>query len=317
MKKNWSYVEIVFLVVTRNSFRLALRISKIHDSALKSKIADAFILAMYTAFHVVNEAYKNAYGKWVAKRSLQQGATLSFNNLIDLMRNVKINAWDAAIAAVYAKASAEYKALLPNGHKPFQRGSQEDRIAALDGLIIAIGADAALATLKAELVVFYTDINNADSLQKQLMSDVKTASTELEAARVTMCLLMYADLGGLMQYYFTDSKLIEAFFDLKGIRKSQQVLFMGSIKKLSFKKIAQKTVEATDQLLLENTGVTDLLFYLSATKDGAIGATFVIVAAGKQLTVNASELGDASTQHFLMVSNPDTINKGEFELEFL
>ena len=317
MKEQWSYIRNVFLIVTKNSFRLALRISKIHDSALKSKIADAFILAMYTAFHIVNEAYADAYGKWVSKKTLQQGATLAFSNLLDLMRNAKINAWDAAIAAVYPKGSPKYKALLPNGHSPFQTGSQEDRIAALNGLIKAIGTDAALATLKAELILFYTDINDADDLQKQLMSDVQTASSELETARVTMCVTMYADLGGLMQHYAEDTSPIGAFFDLKGIRKGQQELFMGSVKKLSFKKIAKKTVLATDQVLLENTGVTELRFYYSATQDGAIGAMFVSVAADKQVTVNASDLGDVTTNHFLMVSNPDTINKGEFTVEFL
>src|SRR5437773_8371129 len=105
MKETWSYVRNVFLIVTKNSFRLALRISKIHDSALKSKIADAFILAMYTAFHIINEAYKDAYAVWKSKITLQQGATLAFNNLITALGNVKINAWDAAIAAVYLKGT--------------------------------------------------------------------------------------------------------------------------------------------------------------------------------------------------------------------
>ena len=317
MIKIWYFLVNVFLNATKKSFRLGLRICKIHDSALKSKSSDAFILNMYNTFHIICEAYKDAYGTWIAKRNMQQGATLAFNKLIAELGNAKINAWDAAIASVYSKGSAAYKALLPNGHKPFQQGSQEDRIASLNGLIIAIGSDVALATLKTELIAFYKAISDADDYQKQLMSDVQTSSNLLEQSRVSMCVAMYADLGGLMQYFATNALSIESFFDLKGIRRGQQVLFMGTVKHNSIKKIVQKTVLPTDQLMLENTGVTDLSFYLSATKDGAMGATFVTMAAGKTITVTAADLGDATTQHFLMVSNSDAVNSGEFTVEFV
>jgi len=48
-----------------------------------------------------------------------------------------------------------------------------------------------------------------------------------------------------------------------------------------------------------------------------MGITFVTIAAGKTITVTAADLGDATTQHFLMVSNSDAVNSGEFTVEFV
>ncbi len=60
-----------------------------------------------------------------------------------------------------------------------------------------------------------------------------------------------------------------------------------------------------------------ILFYLSDRKTGTIGSVFIKLEAGEEKTISISELGDAAKMHFLMVSNPDLINKGEFIVEFL
>lgn len=317
MKTAWSFLINTFLVVTNQSYRLGLRISKVHDSALFSKIADPFILGLYNIYHLIHLAYSDAYAEWISFKKLQLGATQAFLDLLKLLGNAKINAWDAAIAGVYAKGTPKYKALLANGHKPFQTGTQEDRIAAVFALIKGIGTDALLAVLKAEIVLAHKDLVEADTAQKAAITATANASIALETARVLMAEGQFSDLGLMMSQYVKSLLSIAPFFDLKAMRKGQQVLFMRLVKKLTVVNIVKRTMLADEQLLLENNGVTILRFYLGLEKNSISGLVFIEVLPGEQKTVSASDLGDVATQHFLLVYNPDLVNKGDCTVEML
>ncbi len=317
MKTIWRYLMNVFENVTSGSFRLASRISLFHLGALKSKISIALILGLYNDYLLVHDAYESAYNFWKVSLGKQQSRTLAVNKAIKKLSGTKARNWDNGIQQVYDVDSDKYKALLPNGRNPFQQGSQTDRKSAVKILSDAIGGDVALAAVKADVDAFYIDLDKAMIEQKAAISDTETASTACEKARKIMCIEQFGDLGALMQFYKATPVEVESFFDLKVLRNGLQVLFMGHVKKLGIHKIVERTILPTDQLMLENTGVTDLSFYLSATKDGAMGATFVTMAAGKTITVKAADLGDATTQHFLMVSNSDAVNSGEFTVEFV
>lgn len=317
MKSIWHYLMNVFDNVTAGSFRLALRISLVHLGALKSKISIALILGLYNDYLLVHDTYENAYNVWKVAYAKQQSQTQGVSKALKKLSGTKARNWDTGIQQVYDVDSDEYKALLPNGRTPFQQGSQTDRKAAVKTLSDAIGGDLTLAIVKADVDAFYILLNKALLEQKAAITNTETASTACEKARKIMCMEQFGDLGALMQFYKATPVEVESFFDLKVLRNGLQVLFMGHVKKLGLHTIVQRTILATDQLSLENTGVTELRFYLSATKDGVIGTTFIAVAAGKTLTVSASDMGDVTLQHFLMVYNPDTINKGEFTVEFL
>ena len=174
-----------------------------------------------------------------------------------------------------------------------------------------------MATLKGEIDAFYETLDEADRDQKEAFTNLSDASTALEVARVEMCIAQYADLGTLMSYFSRTPLSLKVYFDLKSIRNGRQFLFTGKVKKNYFHKIVERTLLPDTPLMLTNNGVTDLKFYISDKKNGTIGATFITVAAGNSKDIVASDLGDVSLLHFLMVFNPDLVNKGEFEVEFL
>ena len=300
MRRLWIFLTDIIEIATQGSFRLGLRVSRIHYAALKASIADLFILALFNVYEVVHLNYISKYTAWKTQKGQQLSDTIALTNLLALLRKTTVNAWDAAIQVVYAKGSDRYNALFPNGHRPFQVGTQEERIAAIGSLSLAIGADAALTAVKTAVDDFFTLITTALNKQKASIKATGVKSNELETARVAMCEAKYNDLGALMQHFITNKILIGQFFDLTTIRNIMQMLFQGHVKKLMMYTIVERTVEATAQLLIENDGVTELRFYLSDTKNGAIGATFFSLAAGRHGTVSASDLGNVTTQHFLI-----------------
>lgn len=317
MDRVWIYLINPILTATQSSNIVGIRISNFHDGALAGGIADPFIDACYTYYHPFHSAYILANNTHKSKLALQIGATDTFTLLVTNLGSVKINAWDAGIQVVYPKGSTMHKTLLPNGHNPFQEGPQLDRIATASALSLSIGGDLSLASVKADIDATVLAITKADTAQKVAFAAVELASKNLEIARVNMSNAQYANLGSMIKQYNATPTQATTYFDLEAIRKGKQIFFENSVKKTVNKFIVERTVDAEAQVILSNTGVTTLRFYLADKKTETIGETFVEVLAGESTTVYVSVLGDIATLHFLMVFNPDLINKGEYTVEFL
>ena len=317
MERVWIYLINPILTSSQGSNIIGIRVSNFHDGALFNGTADPFISDLYDNYHPIHQAYITANNTYKSKTGLQIGTTNAFTLLVDNLANVKINAWDASIQVVYPKGSSKYIALLPNGHSPFQTGTQLERIAAASALSLSIGTDLALAGVKKNIDNYVSDLTLSDTAQKGAFNAVDIASKALELARVAMAQAQFGDLGAMINQYQTDATQATAYFDLEAIRKGKQIYFVNSVKKTANKFIVERTVDAEAQMILTNTGVTVLRFYLSDKKTGAIGATFVELAPDTDKTVYVSDLGDITLLHFLMVYNPDTINKGEYTVEFL
>jgi len=316
MTRPWIYLINPMLVATRDSYRLAVRISTWHDSALNAASADPYFLVLYNLYHPLHLGLVNRYDAWRAQIGLQQGATLNLNQKLNTLSGTKIQEWDIDIQNVYPQGTPEYMSLLPNHRTPFQTGSQNDRIQAVRSLSNAIGTDAALAAVKADVDAFYTLANTALTAQKGSITVTKTLSDNVETARVPMCVQQYANLGALVTKYAADPSQANQYFDEEAIRNPQQVLFTGIVKKLKAKTIVKRTFDAGSNLKLENPGNTELKFYLAQVKGAQPGATTVTLAAGEQQTVPASALGNLADL-YLIVFDPDAINEGEFVVEIV
>jgi len=317
MDRIWSFLSQVFAIATQNSFRLGVRISRIHLNAMNAYSGDAFVTGLFNIYKVVHLNYMAKYNAWKAQLQQQLADTAAMELLFKQLGYETINAWDVAIANVYAITTVRYKALFPHGHNPFQSGSYEDRLAAIEALLLIIGADASLTAIKSTIETFRDNLVLAINTAKTSIETTTRKSNELETARLEMCDAQYGDLGDLMSHFRTTRDVIGDFFDLLTIRNITQMLFQGTVKTVNVHTIVERTVDGTAQLILENDGTTELRFYLSLVKNGVIGATFVTVAASATATVPVSSLGDAATMHFLMVYNPDATDKGHFTVEFL
>jgi len=317
MERIWIYLINPVLTATLGSNALGIRISNTHDAKLFAGISDPFIAGLYATYHVVHIVYTKAYNWHKSRESVQQGLTSDFMALLKKLGFEKINLWDSSIATVYPKGSAKYKSLLANGHAPFQNGSQQERISAATSLSLSIGADPSLAAVKTDIDTFVTELEDADTAQKGAFMEVEKASNDLETARVAMAEEQYGNLGAMIKEYKKTPIKAAVYFDLKAIRKFKQIFFQNHVNKKSSRFIVERTVDDAAQATFSNIGDTVLRFYLSDKKTGEIGTTFLELAPNTDKTIFLSTLGDLSMLHFFMVQNLDTINKGEFTLEFL
>lgn len=310
----WDFTVNPFSVATEGSYKLAVKISLFHLGALKSQSGNAFFDNLITSYTPIHNALSDAYDEWFVKFGLQKSKTLTLQQLLDILRSTKIRSWDIAIQNVYAVNSTQYMALLPNRRRPFQQGTQTQRMSAVHALSLAIGTDASLATTKTDVDIFYTQLNNALTTQKGGLTTKNTQSDAVEAARIAMCTGQYANLGALIQHFAATPDSIGQYFDLLAIRDGAQVIFTGDTEKGQIETIVKHTFDASDSVRLQNRGLDALKFFLSATQDGPSGATVVIVAAGTETTVPITALGDIANT-YLNVYNASSLVKGEWTIE--
>jgi len=313
-QRPWIFVQNPILNATDGSYRLADRISTYHIGALQHHAGVAFFDALIATYAPLHESFITAFNEWKTQGGLQKGETLNIAQLMKLLSGTKARQWDVAVQNVYPQGTSDYVKLFPNFRTPFQQGTQTDREAAVAALNQAIGSDAALATVKTDVLAFYLQLKAALSVQKGSISGTKGDSAAVEAARVAMCTGQYANLGALIQHFAATPDNINQYFDLQGIRNGQQVLFTGDTNPQQAETIMQHTFGTNDMLLLQNEGSTELRFYLAAQKNDAPSTSTVIVAAGSEQLVPITSLGSIALT-FVNVYNPDTINKGEWTVQ--
>jgi hypothetical protein len=312
-KRPWIYIQNPFQTATSENYRLAVTISTYTDAALNAAKADAAILALYTPYHVLHLAYVAAYDSWLAQAGSQQGSTLNLTQLLD-RATTHINDWDLAIQNVYRRGTPEYKTLLPNGHAPFNQGAQTSRIAAFKALSINLTSIAALVTTKTAVDTYYTLLDTANTTQKGSKMTTNSFSSNVEAARLAACEGLYVVLGGLMQHYSGNPAKIADYMDLENIRTGEQKDFTGHTLGGQITKIAKRTLADNQSIRLLNPGNVKIQFYLATRPTDTVGAKSVIANPGEDKTVIADDLGDVTTQHYLMVYNIDAIATAQWEL---
>jgi len=313
--RNWSYALNPFLLVTDSSYFNAMELGMHHDNALQSAPADTVIAALYKTYHPIYLTFRSSYNDWIAQGGSQQGETLNLSQLIRLLTNTKIQQWDVKIQTIYPINTPQYKKIMTHRRKPFQTGTQTEKLEAVQALSKNIGADAALASVKTEVDAFLVQYEAALTKQQGSKTTTKTLSDKLEPARINLCNALYANLGALMQKYSTTPTMIESYFDQKILRRSKQVFFKGQVKASSLVTVVKHTFVDSDEVYLNNTGTTTLQVYLAASKDLRPTATAYKLTPGER-TVAIKTLGNLADT-FLIVFNPEVVTKGSYEIEIL
>ena len=317
MKKPWSFIENPFLNATGKSYRLANRISIFHDAALNAASSDPFLLSLYLLYHPVHLAFVAAYTSWLSQEGMQKGKTQSLKELLAQLSGEKIQKWSGAIAQVFPKGSAGYIGLLPNDSGPFQKGTQADKIAAVQSLGEAMDGIPALISLKTEVDAFYLLLTQTMDTQKGSKSITGVRSESVDEARIHLCNAQYEALGALMKHFSTHRDRISHYFDLAAIRHGEQVLFTGHVNVNASRVIARHKWLPGELIKLENEGNTPLQFYFADDKNATPTATSgITLAPGTHVQVNSSQLGKTGDA-YLLAFNPDVNLKGQFTVEFM
>lgn len=226
----WRYLFNQFNTATAVSFKKALTLSTYHDASLQALAAtNAAFEPIYERYHPLHLVLETQYSAWRSAGGAQQGQTLGLEQQFNGVYG-QLDDWDIAIQVVYRKTTPRYKAIFPNGRKPFRQGSMDQRINAFNTLSVNIGDDAALATIKAQADAAYATLNELRDSQQMAKSNLKGGSSELDEARIAAMDMQYRNLGFVMDNFYDDREtLCNRLFDLQTLREGEQSSFTATL----------------------------------------------------------------------------------------
>jgi hypothetical protein len=229
----WPSTQNQFLNATEGSYKKMNIVSSDTDSKLYGQQANPLIAPAFAYFNPHRALFSQKYIAWKSSVMAYHEATTEVYSLLKELSSKKIENWDARILVEHASDSTRYEGLLPDNRAPFQTGEIDERIAAVATLIERIGAEAALAALKADIIAFHGLLVAARNTQQALEGESNTKSAELEHERVACAQAMFAVLGMLMTVYNIDPSQIADYFDLETLRGHVNdivdLLFIGSV----------------------------------------------------------------------------------------
>ena len=315
MAEVWHYCQNQFLNVTKNNRKKAIIIANDHDSKLTAESADPDILALSTRFNPLKVILSTKYAGHIAKKGLYKGGTaLVEQKLLDLS-STKIEDWDIQIQAVHKRDTPDYIAILPNYRIPFQSGGIDQRIEEVRALSERLAGYPALAAVKTDVDAFLTEMEDSRDTQQQKEEQVDLASDESDDAVRAVMIMMYKDLGSLMDKFGDEPTDVERFFEVSLLQSkpSEDEPFVGPIAGGETINLSDGGFDENTIFVGINTGTTTLKLCItdSASTACAEGAE---ILAGESKTLTAAELGYQPGWAFLNITNLDADNEGSYSV---
>lgn len=317
MEREWIYIQNPFLNATADNYSKFNSIINYSNTRFNGQAGDAFFDTVIAIVAPSCSLWNTAYATWTESQGEHKGTTNTVQVLIDQLSGTSIGDWVRRIAVVYAPGTSDYIRLLPRGSAPFQTGKQADRILAVKNLITAIGTDAALTAVKADVVAFYADLDAAKTAQTVDLAATDTLSDNCEMQRIASCTILWQSLGMMITQFATTPNVISNYYDLENLRSNEQVSFTHTVHPLATAVIAKRKLTDTMQIRVNNTGDAEVRVYYAAEKNDAIGATYLSVPAGEDTTVAANVIGNLSTGHYIKVDNVSDLVDAHFTLSII
>lgn len=300
-----NYLKNRFESATKKNRKRMLTASTDTDAKLSAQqMSDPEITMLFGLFHPVFALFAQLYATWLAALGVYKGETLRLKNKMKELSKQKIKEWDAAIQVVFLENTEDYLILLPNGRAPFQNGTYEQRVAAVEGLGLRLAAYPALAALKTAVDVFATDLRNIRLLQQQKEQLADTASTNLEQQRMLLAVIFYGVLGFLMFKFRAEITRITDFIDfsLLNAKGSDEVptIFEREIPANSVDNITEG-FPATQEFEIEVLEGAGAYFFTADSKTQTYTGSGIFKGTGASQKFNVAELG--GLKEFLNVHN--------------
>ncbi len=319
MKKEWHYLNNQFEHETKNNFKLAYKLSVAHNGLLFERKNEfptdldyPILYNRYNPLHLVLEA---KYYDYKSRGGVQKGKTLTVNQQLKLLPE-RINKYDVMIQAVYEKGSDRYVELFPNKHKPFYKGTKDNRIAAVGSLNNTIGTDAALADVKLLVNGTLNDLVDARHVQLGAKGSKETGSGALENARKAAMLMQYQDLAFLINKFPDKPDMVRTLFDVESLTNPEQTIWKGHLDPSENHPTLTHTFEAGDIIRIKSTGKSDIMAYLASTPGGT-DSEGVAINSGQQLKFDVIQfkVTDYSKNRFLTLVNVSDSKETRFIVE--
>ena len=325
--RQWIFVYNTFFVNTQRNFKNALTLTQDHLAKLTANETDPDILAMKTDYLPLHTAFITANNQLDSKLGIYKGKTQTFEEMLEELSQVKINEWRGQVFAVFPEGTDNATAIFPRDRQPFQSGTYDERVEAVNALSLTLNTytlQPTLIALAASVQGYYLTLSSARALQQSNEGTVATLRTNLKAAHLLMCQGMYKNLGLLMAKYYQAPETITNYFDMTILRSSaddEPLLLSGNINSTQVvnlnAQIEDYDVDETTVLRMKNTSASpaQLYFYAADAADKKPdGFVSVILNQGEELSRTIAEMGFNETNTFFNIYNPGG-NAGSWEVE--
>ncbi len=219
----WKFLINTFYSQTFNSFKSALSLTQDHLAKLTANEAQPDVLAIKTDYLPVHNGFVTSMNQLDSKLGIYHGKTQGFEEMLEELSKTKINLWRGKVFYIFPEGTTDAHAIFPNDRGPFQKGTYDQRVEAVEALSLTLATyatEADLVTLSTEVHSYYLNLTGARALQQSDEGSVETLRSNLREAHVLMCNGMYKNLGLLMAKYNSNPQRVADYFDLTLLRST-------------------------------------------------------------------------------------------------
>ena len=302
----WPHSRNFIIPIANRSKIGAKAIFDAFDFNLHRDIADPDILKLYNYYHPLYLIFETANLAWSSFKSSNISSTKSVANVVDELTSTKIRFWDNSIQMLYPLGSLRYLALLPHRRNPFQIGSVASRVSAIANLIVAIGTDAALATLKLDVIAFQTLFNTAISGQRGQIGNIDEAINNLATATLGAAEGMFWVHGGMEQKFSKKPASMDIYFPIDLMTTMTQTDFTFVLTNTNPHKAFKRKFDVlTQKIHGTNLGEGKVKLYFTNGMSSAIGIgdLFVIMEANSIQDLDIAKMGYTDEKRHLYCLN--------------
>lgn len=323
----WKFVVNTFYSRTFQSMKLALTLTQDHLAKLTANETDLDILAMKTDYLPLHTAFVTTNNQLDSKLGIYKGKTQTFEEMLEELGQVKINEWRGQVFAVFPEGTDNATAIFPRDRQPFQSGTYDERVEAVNALSLTLNTytlQPTLIALAGTVQAYYLTLSGARALQQTNEGSVATLRTNLKAAHLLMCQGMYKTLGLLMAKYYQAPETITDYFDMSILRSSAEdepLVLEGNINSTQVVnlngQIEDADIDETTVIVMKNTSAspTQLYFYAANAPDvKPDGFVSFMLNPGEELSRTVADFGFTEVNTFFNIYNPSG-NAGSWVVE--
>lgn len=312
--ETWHYLVNTFDVATQNSRKLMTIVAADHLAKLSAMKSDPDVARLYDRFAPVYQAFSDTFAAWLSAKGLYKGETSRVQMLLDELSSAKLKQWNIKVQSQYLEGTPDYTAILPGGRTAFQTGAKDTRITELKGLRDRLSKYPKLEELKNDVDTFMQSLEDARNRQQESEQSVDQLSLQLEQARKDAAVMLYRNLGALMDKFGHDTRKILALYEVEQLRagaSGETEPFTGVIAPGAAVTIIDKGVTDDTEFFLSNTGKTALKFWTASSLQTGEIPEGIELAPGAEKTVTATDIGKPGST-MLFAKNLDEKTEGSY-----
>ncbi|HNI43156.1 MAG: carboxypeptidase regulatory-like domain-containing protein [Chitinophagales bacterium] len=250
MERSWIFQINTFYVNTGRSMKLALTLFEDTYAKLSAEADnDTDIAVILSNFKPAYISFRELYAQKQAFLGIYEGETLNFETVMAEIPQ-HLRRWEGLVRAIFVEDTPQERAIFPNKRTPFLSGTYEQRVSAVESLVVTLSRYSALSNVHHLVETYYNQLMGARMAQQKQEGQSEKLSSLLYKQHQITCQELYGVLGALMNKYRYEPERISDFIDISLIRSKNATggasIFKGSVKNMQDEPIAEAIVRLVD-----------------------------------------------------------------------